>query len=405
MTGRVAVIGLSGQPLGSEAMEALARSRLVAGARRHLDSIGHLVPPVARTVVLSGDLEAAFSAIAVEPGEATVLASGDPGFFGIVRALAERFGPAALRVLPGVSSVALAFARVGLPWDDALVVSAHGRDPAFAVNACRAHPKVAVLTMPGFGPAELARALGSSGRRMVIAERLGEPAERITEADAAQVVAGQWQDPSVVLVVDPVAAVGQKGRSWPPRRTATRWALADDAFEHRDGMVTKAEVRALALARLGPGTGDLVWDVGAGSGAVGVEAARLGAAVVAVEADAEQCQRIEANARRHNVDVEVVCGKAPQALDRLADPDAVVLGGGGALLTETARTAADRVRRVVVVALATLERVGPVQRALAEAGLAVEATMIQAARVTPLPGGHRLAATNPVFVVDGQVKR
>ena len=107
------------------------------------------------------------------------------------------------------------------------------------------------------------------------------------------------------------------------------WALAEEAFEHRDSMVTKPEVRALALARLGPGPGLLVWDVGAGSGSVAVECARFGAAVIAVERDPAQCARVVANARRHGAEVRVVAGIAPEALDGLPDADAVFVGGGG----------------------------------------------------------------------------
>jgi precorrin-6Y C5,15-methyltransferase (decarboxylating) len=191
------------------------------------------------------------------------------------------------------------------------------------------------------------------------------------------------------------------GWAHPPRQAADGWALEEAAFEHRDGMITKAETRALALAWLGPGLGDLVWDVGAGSGSVAVECARLGAAVIAIEADAAQCARVRANAGRHEVPVEVVHGRAPAALEALPDPDAVFVGGGGADLAEVTRAAAARARRVVVVALATIERVGPVAAELEAAGLDATATMLHAARLTPIAGGHRLAATNPVILVRG----
>ncbi|MEU2875887.1 precorrin-6y C5,15-methyltransferase (decarboxylating) subunit CbiE [Streptomyces sp. NPDC007070] len=124
----------------------LAGAELVVGGRRHLDAVR--LPGTAERVVL-GPLAPALDVIAAYIGEerrVVVLASGDPGFFGIVRALAERFGPDLLDVRPGVSSVAAAFARIGLPWDDAVVVSAHGRDLRTAVNVCRARPKTAVLT-------------------------------------------------------------------------------------------------------------------------------------------------------------------------------------------------------------------------------------------------------------------
>ena len=169
---------------------------------------------------------------------------------------------------------------------------------------------------------------------------------------------------------------------------------------HRDGMVTKSEVRALALARLAPRIGTLVWDVGAGSGSVAVECARFGAAVIAVERDPRQHTRIRANARRHAVDVEVVAGEAPAALTDLPDADAVFVGGGGPLVVTAV---AERGPARVVAAIAALERVGPTCEALAAAGYAVAGAQLQASRLTSLPGGaHRLAATNPVTLVWGE---
>jgi len=167
---RIAVIGLDGNPLRPEAVELLEGAALVAGGRRHL---GQLTVAPDRAVAIEGDLSGALSRIEGTEGPVVVVASGDPGFFGIVRTLGERFGTEALRVLPAVSSVALAFARAGISWDDAVTVSAHGRDPRRAVNVCRARPKVAVLTSPDFGPAELARALKGLGLTLIVAERLG----------------------------------------------------------------------------------------------------------------------------------------------------------------------------------------------------------------------------------------
>jgi precorrin-6Y C5,15-methyltransferase (decarboxylating) len=398
----ITVVGLGDGPLGDAAAEALAGAVLVAGGRRHLDAVAARLTPGCREVELRGDLAPALDALAAGLGPAVVLASGDPGFFGIVRVLAERFGPGALRVLPGVSSVASAFARAGLSWDDAVVASAHGRDPAPAVNLCRRFPKVAVLTGPGLEPAELGRALAGLDRTLIVVERAGGPGERVTTGKPDAIAEQRFADPNVVLCVDESAPIGGKGRQWAPRVTPDRWALPDAGFEHRDGMITKSEVRAVALAWLGPGPGDLVWDVGAGSGSVAVEAARLGAAVVAVESDPAQCRRVRANAARHGVPVEVVEGAAPGALAGLPDPDAVFAGGGGDDVAAIVRAAAVRARRVVVAALATVERVGPVREALAGSGLEVEGVQISAARFAPLATGTRLAATNPVFLVSGR---
>ena len=178
---------------------------------------------------------------------------------------------------------------------------------------------------------------------------------------------------------------------------AAGWALAEEEFDSRGAVITKAEVRALALARLAPGPGQLVWDVGAGSGSVAVECARFGAAVIAVERDAVRCERISANAARHGADVRVVRGAAPEALDGLPDPDAVFVGGGGTAVIEA--VAARRPARIVV-ALAAVERAGPAHAALTAAGYAAGGALVQAARLAPLPGDvHRLAATNPVFLL------
>lgn len=383
--------------------EVLAGAALVVGGRRHLDAVD--LPEGAGRIVL-GPLAPALDAI----GECVdrelpvvVLASGDPGFFGIVRALAERFGPGRLDVRPGVSSVAAAFARLGLPWDDAVVVSAHGRDLRTAVNACRAHPKVAVLTGPGAGPAELGAALGG-GRVLVVASALGDPererVERVTPAEAA---ARDWGTAvSVVLCLDEARTLGAVRTVAGAGARPAGWALDEGEFAHRDSMITKFEVRALALARLGPRLGDLVWDVGAGSGSVAVECARLGAAAVAVERTADGAGRIRANAAAHGVDVDVVHGAAPDALDGLDDPDAVFVGGGGRELPDIVGACARRARRTVVVALAALDRVPAARAALTGAGLRCDGVLLQSSRLAPLPGDvTRLAAANPVFLLWG----
>ena len=180
---------------------------------------------------------------------------------------------------------------------------------------------------------------------------------------------------------------------------AVGWALPEEEFDSRDAVITKAEVRALALARLAPAPGALVWDVGAGSGSVAVECARFGAAVIAVERDALRCERVRGNAARHGADVRVVPGEAPAALAGLPDPDAVFVGGGGTAVIEA--VAARHPGRIVV-ALAAVERAGPAHAALTAAGYVTGGALMQAARLAPLPGDvHRLAAANPVVLLWG----
>ena len=393
----ISVIGLDGKPLSPEAEGLLREAALVAGGERHLRSLG--VEPE-RAVLFKGDLSEALSRIERAEGPVVVLASGDPGFFGIVRLLGERFRAENLRVLPALSSVARAFAHVGLPWDDAVTVSVHGRDPRRALNVCRAYPKVAVLTSPEFGPTELANALGGLNRTFLVAEKLGESDERVYEGGAREVATMEWSELNVVVVYDAARAVGEKG--WTTAAASPgRWALPEEEFEHRSGMITKPEVRALVLARLGPGIGDLVWDVGAGSGSVAIECARFGAAAIAVERDAESCARIRENAARYAVYVQVVEGEAPAALRGLPEPDTMFVGGTGKDFEGVIKLAAVRVRRCVVLTLVTLERVVPAAKILEDCGLEVETTLLQTSRLKGVGSMHRLAAASPVFVVSG----
>jgi precorrin-6Y C5,15-methyltransferase (decarboxylating) len=413
----ITVIGVDGSSLSPRAARALAAATFVVGGRRQLTAVA--CPAGARRAEL-GELAPALDALAGHDGDAVVLASGDPGFFGIVRALRAR--GLACTVIPAVSSVALAFARAGLPWDDAVVVSAHGRDPRPALNVCRAHPKVAVLTGPGAGPAEIGAALDGWPRRLIVCENLGSPSERVTECTAREAATRPWQDPNVVLVLadrppatsslvimtldrsqpdqshDHESGTGSPGWVWPPvAAPAGGWALPEEAFESHGAVITKAEVRALALARLAPAPGTLVWDVGAGTGSVAVECARFGAAVIAIERSEERCKLIHRNAARHGVGVRVINGEAPEALTGLPAPDAVFVGGGGPRVVTAAAGA--RPARIVT-ALAAIERAGPAHAALSAAGYTVAGALIQAARLAPLPGDvHRLAGTNPVFLL------
>ncbi|WP_329345303.1 precorrin-6y C5,15-methyltransferase (decarboxylating) subunit CbiE [Streptomyces sp. NBC_01352] len=384
-------------------VQVLTGARLVVGGRRHLAAAP--VPADAEQVVL-GALAPALDVIerhVEKRNPVVVLASGDPGFFGIVRVLAERFGAQALDVRPGVSSVAAAFSRVGLPWDDAVVVSAHGRDLRTAVNVCRARPKVAVLTGPGAGPAELGAALRADARVLVVASALGSPQERLERVTPTEAAARDWGTAvSVVLCLDESRALGAVRTVAGPSAGPARWALDEGEFTHRDSMITKFEVRALALARLGPRLGDLVWDIGAGSGSVAVECARFGAAVTAVEKTLDGVGRIRANAAAHGVDVRVVHGAAPTVLSDLDDPDAVFVGGGGRELPAVVTACARRARRTVVVAMAALDRVPAARAALTGAGFDCDGVLLQSSRLAPLPGDvTRLAATNPVFLLWG----
>ncbi|KJS55050.1 methyltransferase [Streptomyces rubellomurinus subsp. indigoferus] len=393
MADRITVIGWDGTPLTEAAGAALAGATLVAGAPYQLNALP--VPADAERITL-GAIPQTARRIAEHRGTAVVVAEGDPGFFGVVRALRNPEYGLELEVLPAVSSVAAAFARAGMPWEDAQVVSAHGGRLRRAANICRAHPKVAVLTAPGAGPGELALMLRGVHRTFVVCEALGTEEEDVTVLTSDRIADHVWRDPNVVLVIGGGAQSGpvDETAGWLAGRPvgypgAERgWALPADAYagagRAEDGTgapeALPAHARALVLARLGARPGDLVWSVGAGNGALAVEAARFGAAVVAVEPSRSACARLTVNARRYGVEVETVHGHGPEVLGGLPEPDAAVVESGG---LDVVRAVLARKPERFVAVPRTLGEAEQVRRAITEAGYRAEGVLLQA---TPLRG-------------------
>ncbi|MER7407041.1 precorrin-6y C5,15-methyltransferase (decarboxylating) subunit CbiE [Streptomyces sp. NPDC000070] len=375
MADRVTVIGWDGSPLTATARAALGAATLVAGAAHHLALPE--VPAGAERIRL-GSVALAARRIAAHRGTAVVLADGDPGFFGVVRTVrAPEFG-LEVEVVPAVSSVAAAFARAGMPWDDAQVVVAHRRTLRRAVNVCRAHTKVAVLTSPGAGPAELGLLLEGVHRSFVICEELGTAHERVSVVTSDKAADRTWRDPNVVIVLGgPAGTAGETG-AWiagrDPSAGPRGWSLPAEAYGGDLGEGETQLLRASQLARLGPRVGDLVWDIGCGSGAFAVEAARAGAAVIAVDRDRAACARTDAAARRFGVQLQIVHGTAPHVMENLPEPDVVRVGGGGAAVVSAV---ADRRPQRIVTHAATRDAAELVGRDLTEHGYGVECALLQ----------------------------
>jgi len=341
---------------------------------------------------------------------AVVLASGDPLWFGIGRLLLQAFGPEQLRFHPAPSSMQLAFARIGRPWQDASWISLHGRDPEPLAAALQKRPAaLAVLTDPSRGGAEeVRRLLAASGLEasyaLWLCERLGHPAERVQRlAPEAPLPADTDPLHLVLLVAEAPAPVADPG-------TLPLFGLDDGLFlQHSDrpGLMTKREVRIQLLADLVLPERGVLWDIGAGVGSVGLEALRLRPGLHGwfLEQRGGSAGLIHANAERLGVvPAGVLEGRAPESLHQLPDPDRVLLGGGG---RERAAVLAAVLRRlrpdgVVVIPLATLEALAELRPLLEQAGLAVSVSQQQAWRGAPLAEGTRLAPLNPVLVLKGQ---
>ena len=323
----VSVVGIGADGwagLSPSARAALGRARVVIGSRRQLDLLpasgAHLVPwPSPLLPALPGLLEE-------HSGDGlVVLASGDPMFFGVGRAVTELLGAGRVTVLPHPSSVSLACARLGWPLEEVPVVSVVGRPLSSARPDVHDGRRLLVLCADRTTPAAVAKALTAWGfgpSRLVVLEQLGSPAERRVAGTA-----DRWDHPPGddlnLLAVECVAdGTGSRLGLTP--------GLEDTAYEH-DGQLTKREVRAISLAVLAPAPGELLWDVGGGAGSIGIEWMRASRScrAICVESDPTRAETIGANASRLGVPgLQVVTGRAPAALAGLPAPDAVFVGGG-----------------------------------------------------------------------------
>lgn len=334
-------------------------------------------------------------------GEArvVVLASGDPCFYGIAGTLLRYLPADELEIVPHVTSPQLAFARAGIPWSDAIFTSAHARPLAEVVGWARRAPKLGILTDHKHTPALIAEVLLKAGIedcRAIVAENLGLPDERLTDTRLSALPGMEFSPLNVLLLIhDP---------DWRPQPVfAPRPA---EAYVHRRGLITKAEVRTLILARLALSDTDIAWDIGAGSGAVSIEMALLAwrGRVFAVEQDAENLAYLRENISRFGVlNVEVVAGSAPAALEGLPQPDAVFIGGSGGQMQGILDVVCRRLRPGgrIVLSVVTLENLNEAVSGLKARGFAAEMTLVNVARSKSIADLTRFEALTPVFVVTG----
>jgi precorrin-6Y C5,15-methyltransferase (decarboxylating) len=314
--------GLAG--LGAAAQAAIAEAELLIGGERHLA----LVPqrPGQERRSWPSPFAGAYALLRAERGRRVcVLASGDPMCFGIGSRLAAEYPADELRILPAVSSLSLAAARIGWALQEVRVLPAHKRSLARLALHLAPGVRLLVLSADGATPAQIAALLrerGFGASRMILLERLGGAAERRLEGTA-----GAWTSTECaalnLVAIECRAATGQQPLS-------RRAGLPDDAYQH-DGQLTKRDVRAATLARLAPQPGELLWDIGAGCGSIGIEWMRAEAScrAIAIEPERERRALIAHNAERLGVpELSLVAGRAPGALAQLPAPDAIFIGGG-----------------------------------------------------------------------------
>jgi precorrin-6Y C5,15-methyltransferase (decarboxylating) len=394
-------MGLSPDDLTAGHRRIIERADTLIGGRRLL---GFFPDSPAEKKVIGKDIAAVVACIRRRLGRKTivVLASGDPLFFGIGAKLVEAFGPDRVTIHPNISSVAAAFARIKEPWGGVRVLSLHGRkNESELLRALAKEDCVAVLTDPARNPAWLSRLvlqkLGG-GFRLAVMEALGTASERHGWYPLTEAAAKEFREPNIALLKREVE--GSTGRR--PLCLGT----PDAEFEHHGGLITKSEVRAVSLAKLRLSPGQVLWDLGAGSGSVAIEASLLlgKGRIVAVEQRSERIDQIKANARRFAVrNLSVVQAVLPAGLARLPKPDRIFIGGGGknlpAIISEAARHL--KPDGIVVINTVLLQNVHDAAAALRRLGFATEMVQLQIHRSRPMPWSERLETLNPVWIITG----
>jgi precorrin-6Y C5,15-methyltransferase (decarboxylating) len=386
--------------LTSPAVAAVLGAQVLVGGERHLEFFPQFA---GERIVLREGLSGALDRVAslAEEQNVCVLASGDPLFFGVGSALIKRVGLSHVRVIPQPSSMQLAFARAGLKWDDATFLSLHGRPLLGLATKLKRISKVAIFTDNENTPARIAAHLleyGENDWTAWVCENLSGPDERVRSFALKDLVENKEVSPLNVLLLVRVDS------AW--RRPASIPFFHEDSFAKRmpkKGLITKREVRLLSLAALGIRPDSIVWDIGAGSGSLSIEAALLAphGRVFAIEVDPEGAEICRQNQRLHGVDnVKVIEGRAPEALTGLEAPDAIFVGGSKGSMEDIVELALERLLpggRLVINAI-TLENASEAYQAIRRRGLVPEVMLLQVSRAQPLAHYLRYEALNPIQV-------
>lgn len=407
---KVTIIGAGpGNPdlLSRAALDAIDIADVVIGAHRAL--VGIDVPPdvVRYELVKTADIVAALTD-AASWQRAVVLMTGDVGLFSGARRLVEALSGDALldvRVIPGISSASYLAARLARPWQDWRFASAHGVACDIVAEAERAG-ELFLATSGGEDPSRLSGELVQAGfgdARVTVAERLSYPDERITCATASEIAGQMFDDLNVMLIEFAGGAGSPAGSRWPYASSG----IPDELFIRGDVPMTKQEVRAVALAKLRLTATDTVWDVGAGTGSVSIEAALVARAgsVWAVERNAAGVRLIRENADAFGCgNVHAVPGVAPEALAKLPVPDAVFVGGSAGELPSIVEAALEKNSQVrLCVPCVTVETLTEACALLSGSRFkGFEACQLSAARAEAVGSHHLMKAQNPVFLVSAR---
>jgi len=405
---KVYIIGLAPDgisSLSSEAHRLIEQAEIVFGGSRLLAMFPSLA---GEKIAIRNNLAEITDLIEKNMGRRriVILASGDPDFYGIAGHLTGKLGKDNLEIIPNVSAMQLAFARIKESWEDAALVSVHGRPIGDIIGMVRSHDKVGIFTDDKRTPSAIARVLlkhGIDNYTVYVCQDLGGRNEKIVETDLYRLRQKRFSPLNVLILIK---SSPEKTDNVTKRRLL---GTPDEEFFQRrpkEGLITKQEVRAISIAKLQLTDESVLWDIGAGSGAVSIEASSLirRGRVYAIEKNDSDIAIIKKNIKKFRPNnIEVVHAFAPDGLSEIPYPTEVFIGGSGGRIDEIVDFVSRRLKPNghVVMNIVALENLDTALRSLKAHGFMLDVTMVNVARRVNIAELSRLQALNPVFIVDG----
>jgi precorrin-6Y C5,15-methyltransferase (decarboxylating) len=427
---KIHVIGIGFRPLEKRASDAVLRSEAVLVNSRLLEVFkGYSeYEQVKDRILVHGSVYETLDYIVdnYRKKKIVLLAAGDPMFFGIGRLIIEKLGQDDVIVYPDLSSVQVAFSRVRETSNNALFISLHGGpDPAKRRKMeheitevpylLQKHHKVAILTDKVNTPEKIAKEIqkasiacrgdvpspSPSAIKIYVCEKIGYDDEKVTEGTAEEISQQTFQHPNVVIVT--VGAGSSRPDACIPDY---KFGLKESEIAHSRGLITKDEVRAVTIHKLRLPEQGVLWDIGAGSGSVSIEASRIcpGLRIFAVEKKEEQIQHINGNkASFHATNIKTVKGEAPDILEDLPDPDRVIIGGSGGSLRDIVNAATVNITSgIIVINATTIETLNEAVQSLENTGMNVDVCEVSISRSKLVGQKKHMSALNPIFIITGE---
>lgn len=387
--------GIAGwEGFSAKALEVIDKAEVLIGHQRHLD----IFPDYPGEKQPLEDLSMMLDYLKTTDKRVVVLGSGDPNFFGVARFLLRNLHKDRIEIFPNVTSIQYAFARIKEPWDDAIFVSVHGRGLKGAIDRIVAAEKAAVLTDSTNTPAMIARELvhrGAEGYDAWLCEDMGSPVEKFTKTDVRGLAELQASPLNILILI----------KTWEPNlEHYPVIGIDDEEFATAKKLITKQEVRAVTLGKLKLQDDLVMWDIGAGSGSVSIEASNLmpNGKIYALEKNPQYIVFVRGNLKKFVArNVVLIEAYAPEGLDDLPDPDRVFIGGSGGMLEDIIDAVDKRLKSdgVIVLNAVTLDTLTKAVEFLEDHGYTVEVTCVNIAKTRGLTEFKMFEAHNPVYII------